>query len=30
MTTAPTGTEPALFKRPLCSFMGDWVMYKDI
>ena len=21
---------PASFKRPLYSFMGDWVMYKDI
>lgn len=21
---------PASFKRPLWSFMGDWVMYKDI
>lgn len=21
---------PATFKRPLYSFMGDWVMYKDI
>ncbi len=21
---------PASFKRPLFSFMGDWVMYKDI
>ena len=23
-------TKPASFKRPLYSFMGDWVMYKDI
>ncbi len=22
--------KPASFKRPLYSFMGDWVMYKDI
>ena len=22
--------KPASFKRPLWSFMGDWVMYKDI
>jgi hypothetical protein len=22
--------KPASFKRPLFSFMGDWVMYKDI
>ena len=22
--------KPATFKRPLYSFMGDWVMYKDI
>ena len=22
--------QPASFKRPLYSFMGDWVMYKDI
>ncbi len=22
--------EPASFKRPLYSFMGDWTMYKDI
>lgn len=22
--------KPADFKRPLYSFMGDWVMYKDI
>ena len=21
---------PASFKRPLYSFMGDWVMYKDM
>ena len=21
--------KPASFKRPLYSFMGDWVMYKD-
>jgi hypothetical protein len=21
---------PATFKRPLYSFMGDWVMYKDL
>ena len=21
---------PASFKRPLYSFIGDWVMYKDI
>ncbi|MBX3600695.1 MAG: DUF962 domain-containing protein [Rubrivivax sp.] len=22
--------KPASFKRPLYSFMGDWVMYKDL
>ncbi len=22
--------KPATFKKPLYSFMGDWVMYKDI
>ncbi len=22
--------KPASFKRPLYSFMGDWVMYKDV
>jgi len=22
--------KPASFKRPLYSFMGDWVMYRDI
>jgi hypothetical protein len=22
--------KPASFKRPLYSFMGDWVMYKDM
>jgi hypothetical protein len=22
--------KPASFKRPLFSFMGDWVMYKDM
>ena len=22
--------KPATFKRPLYSFMGDWVMYRDI
>ena len=22
--------KPASFKRPIYSFMGDWVMYKDI
>ena len=22
--------QPASFKRPLFSFMGDWVMYRDI
>ena len=22
--------KPASFKRPLCSFMGDWLMYADI
>jgi hypothetical protein len=22
--------KPASFKRPLWSFMGDWVMYKDL
>ncbi len=22
--------KPASFKRPWYSFMGDWVMYKDI
>jgi hypothetical protein len=22
--------KPASFKRPLYSFMGDWVMYRDM
>lgn len=24
------GNRPASFKRPLYSFVGDWVMYRDI